>query len=473
MTATESSAPQNNGTHSETAQQFCNLVRGHFEAGDITPLFSATNTEEVQYWDFASTGSIGNLSPFVGYLWLMGRHRAQKTNHAEPNIYIPKIASEGAGGGTVDTLRAGGYEFLSEPDLVRVLVQTAGGRFFQQQAGLTGYDKPLMKARKEVGLMTSGELVLASILAKKLAIGTTHVVIDVKLGADGKMYPRLGGIPMPEGLSTEEIAREARGETLCDGKAVFVPASQVPTLAKWLAGLLGGGYDENAEFVTVEWKGPYGRSVWVRLMFSNADTPQCRAVGRLLILHQLEQLSSEFCTLPKEMCDWYCKHVPSAVDSAAVAQSTIQTEWKQLKHLLPKLDDKNSDYLTIKTHLAAAMKPGTSHTDSPRGSTSLDSVTVYGEEVPLWVDASLIGRTIERMQAYPLDTLFDSLGGINQHDPAVGIWLHRLPGEVVTENEPVVTAFFRPVDDGARLKRKLIRYLSENVTFVPPESKST
>lgn len=472
MTATESSAPQNNGSHSETAQQFCNLVRGHFEAGDITPLFSATNTEEVQYWDFASTGSIGNLSPFVGYLWLMGRHRAPKTNHAEPNIYIPKIASEGAGGGTVDTLRAGGYEFLSEPDLVRELVRTSGGRFFQQEAGLTGYDKPLMKARKEVGLMTSGELVLASILAKKLAIGTTHVVIDVKLGADGKMYPRLGGIPMPEGLSTEQIAREARGETLCDGKAVFVPASQVPTLAKWLAGLLGGGYDENAEFVTVDWKGPYGRSVWVRLIFSNADTPQCRAVGRLLILHQLEQLSSGNCPLPKAVCQWYCEHVPRAVVSDPAEQSKITYEWAQLKQLLPKLNDKNPDYATIKAHLDAATDLSISLTEAARASTSLNSVTVYGKDVPLWTDAKLERRTVECMPVYPLDTLFDSLCGINPHDPAVGFWLHRLPGEVVEANDPVVTAFYRPVDDGARLKRKLIRYLSESVTFVPPDSES-
>lgn len=447
-------------TPSETATRFNELVEGFFPSKP-QPIFTSREPEKPQYWDFASTGSICNLSPFLGYLWLMARR--ETTSGSDPKIFVPKIASGGTAGGTIDTLTAGGYTFQSDRDIVRGLVHDFGGYFFRQSDDLTGYDKPLMGARRSLNLMASGELVLASILAKKLAIGTTHVVIDVKLGADTKMFPRLGRIPMPDGLRADQIANEASTVGNSRGSEIFVSANQVPTLARWLAALLGGSWEDTGHFVDVTWQAPWDRTIEVRLIFSNADTPQCRAVGRLLGLHQLDVIAGDPpYELPPAMRDWYLRHIPNSVGVASENAGDLAQSWQSLKLMLPALANA-PEYRYLCDVIAAK---GGNDQISPRQ--GLASMTLKACDVPKWANAEVWGRRIDRMYAYPLDTpLFQS---VQQHqhtddDPAIGFWLHRLPGEVVDENDAIVTAFFRPSDGDGELRRSLIRYLSEHVTF--------
>ena len=457
----EMTAPLKQPMSSETAERFNELVTGFFEAAPV-PFFPADDLSKPQYWDFASTGSICNLSPFLGYLWLMTRSDSSK-NQA-PRIYVPKVASKGAGGGTIDTLSAAGYTFYSDRGIVQSLVHQDGGYFFQQSDDLTGYDEPLMDMRKPLNLMASGELVLASILAKKLAIGTTHVVIDIKLGADTKMYRRLGRVPMPDGMKAEDIAGEARFVPIPEvGQAppVFVKASKVPKLAAWLAALLGGGFDNKAEFVVVEWQAPWGRKVQVRLVFSNADTPQCRAVGRLLALHQLIQINDASGTLPQGIADWYLQHIPKTLDAPAACVGVPAAAWQTLKVRLPALDT-SEEFKFIQGVLdKPARQPSVRS-----GCGSLAALTVWPNDVPKWKDAKLVGCTITAMYAYPLDTpLFEGLQRHTNDDAGIGFWLHQLPGERLDAEKAVITAFYRPTEDEGALLRSLIRYLSEHVSF--------
>lgn len=68
--------------------------------------------------------------------------------------------------------------------------------------------------------------------------------------------------------------------------------------------------------------------------------------------------------------------------------------------------------------------------------------------------------------AYALDRLFARLGGEKHYDPKVGIWLHRLPGEVIKDalQEPFISVFFHPSSCGADEIVGLLRsFLQEEV----------
>jgi thymidine phosphorylase len=126
--------------------------------------------------------------------------------------YVPMVAGRGLGhtGGTADKLASiPGYDIAPDLPRFRRVVQTVGCAIIGQTAELAPADRRFYAVRDVTATVEALDLIVASILSKKLAEGLHGLVLDVKTGS---------GAFMTTGDQARELARSlvtvARGAGL-------------------------------------------------------------------------------------------------------------------------------------------------------------------------------------------------------------------------------------------------------------------
>ena len=107
--------------------------------------------------------------------------------------YVPMISGRGLGhtGGTLDKLESlPGYDVNPSPERLRKIVAEVGCAIVGQSADLVPADRRLYAVRDVTATVDVPDLIVASILSKKLAGGAQALVLDVKTGS-GAQLPSL------------------------------------------------------------------------------------------------------------------------------------------------------------------------------------------------------------------------------------------------------------------------------------------
>lgn len=449
----------------------------------IAPIFGDVDGERC--WDVASTGGLANLSPIMGYLLLMSR-----TGEGSGSVMVPKISSRGDTGGTVDTLEAGGYRFLDEPYDIYRKVLSNGGLFCKQSPHLVPADTALMAIRKNMGLMKSAELALASILGKKLPLGSRNIVLDVKLGTDSKMLPRFPSV-LPDFTASHrhQIAQQALLLDRAPTHALTIEVESVSALNQYLYHLITG---KKGSATGLPWvhkadvpdSMPFSQNVTI--LYSNGDMPQCRAIGRLPVLVQLglELGDPEKPNLPTDSS--FSKFYYSALASACKccgSESQVRKlackSWAKLKKELPLIsgvDEPGKKTVDSEIMLIHRVVNG-GKPPRPVDELTLDFLTIDFHDVPVWKQNYPKGcPRLMSADVGPLDGLFKELvAGKNdfKNDTGIGFWFHVLPSECLDNSADaeagstakagaVFSAFFRKGMNKRKLQAKLVDYLIRN-----------
>lgn len=144
------------------------------------------DTGNIQKWnlpgpviDKHSTGGIGDntslaLAPML----------------AACGAYVPMVSGRGLGhtGGTLDKLESiPGYRTQVTGEELELVVKEVGCAIVGAGEGIAPADKRLYAIRDLTGTVESVDLITASILSKKLAVGLESLVLDVKVGSGSFM----------------------------------------------------------------------------------------------------------------------------------------------------------------------------------------------------------------------------------------------------------------------------------------------
>jgi thymidine phosphorylase len=153
---------------------------------------------------------------------------------------VPQLSGRGLGhtGGTLDKLESirGWRASLSNADILRVL-KAAGCVICAAGEGLAPADRRLYALRDVTGTVESVPLIASSIMSKKIAEGTTSLVLDVKVGS---------GAFMPDLTAARQLA-----QTMVElGNAYGVHTSALLTRMDAPLGRAVGNAVEVAEAVT-------------------------------------------------------------------------------------------------------------------------------------------------------------------------------------------------------------------------------
>jgi hypothetical protein len=375
----------------------------------------------VERWDLASTGGVANITPILGYLWLMVAAEESKTKEDEYTKVVPKISTNGKGGGTIDILESGGLTFPSDPDAIYHECKESGGVICQQDDNLTPIDKALMRRRRETNLMTNVYLTYASILSKKIAMRCTHAIIDVKLGRDTKILS--AWMNQLDDVNVEKLLKAFDKDTLVisDKESLQAFANVLQQLNIKTEEIDGDWIKQSSE------KG--NQQLYpleeVRWLLTNANIPQCRVIGRQLMLIHLDQLINETDDLLKQnnYYQLYRKILPEICGTDEQKWESLKKQWNSLKKQLLKPNfDNFPDFKLKDQELSLEISYPLYVADL-----SVISFGLY----PYQLQAGNKNVTIKKMDVQFLDELFSWLCGNEPYDPEVGIWLHKLPGETV------------------------------------------
>ena len=433
-------------------------------------------------WDLASTGGVANITPIIGYLWLMVKARQSKKGTSF-KVVVPKISSPGQSCGTVDIFESVGLAFPEESYAIVDACKTNGGVLCRQNPQLTPMDTILMARRKKTNLMKDIGLTLSSILSKKITMGCTHVIIDVKVGCDSKIlapWMKHDDIKdfvsnVPSGVMFPNVAEKYKNllekELKLDSKEMNVKKENG---FEWLKHI-------------PKWSNPRGNSAAlkeIRWFFTNSAMPQCRAIGRHLILIHVDQLLNEInnenllfdqgVVQNTEYGKLYGNVLPTLCGVELVKDkkqnaNAIRAQWEKLKQKLPLwrqlpahevFDKKNPKYVTF--HGSAEKTLDELEIEISKD-LSLISIPAYP-----YISGAKQSVKIEHINVYELDKLFDRLCGDTKYDAEVGIWLHTLPGEKIGDPKktPVISIFFHPSVTPQEEVLQRARYiLSEHVVI--------
>lgn len=162
------------------------LCRGIGPGGRVALTRAMRDSGQVITWDLPgpvvdkhSTGGIGDsvsllLAPAL----------------ASCGVYVPMISGRGLGhtGGTLDKMEAiPGYKALPGIEALRKVVAEVGCAIVGATDEIAPADKRLYGIRDISGTVESIDLITASILSKKLAVGLDALVLDVKVGSGAFM----------------------------------------------------------------------------------------------------------------------------------------------------------------------------------------------------------------------------------------------------------------------------------------------
>ncbi|AUH34858.1 thymidine phosphorylase [Paracoccus tegillarcae] len=162
------------------------LTCGIGTKGRVALTRAMRDTGDVLDWDLPgpvldkhSTGGIGDTVSLIVAPIL-----------AACGAYVPMISGRGLGhtGGTLDKLESipGFIADLDEKQFRRV-VEDTGCAIVSASSDLAPADRRLYAIRDESGTVESIDLITASILSKKLAVGSDALVLDVKVGSGAFM----------------------------------------------------------------------------------------------------------------------------------------------------------------------------------------------------------------------------------------------------------------------------------------------
>lgn len=110
---------------------------------------------------------------------------------ASAGLLIPKTSSQSitSPSGTADTMGVLTNVALSSEKIRAVVEQTGGCLVWGGHANISPVDDLLIQVERQLDLDYDSQLI-ASILSKKIAIGATHVLIDIPVGRDVKVKTR-------------------------------------------------------------------------------------------------------------------------------------------------------------------------------------------------------------------------------------------------------------------------------------------
>lgn len=110
---------------------------------------------------------------------------------ASAGLLIPKTSSQSitSPSGTADTMAVLTNVALPVERIREVVEQTGGCLVWGGQANISPVDDLLIQVERELALDYDSQLI-ASILSKKIAVGATHVLIDIPVGRDVKVKNR-------------------------------------------------------------------------------------------------------------------------------------------------------------------------------------------------------------------------------------------------------------------------------------------
>ncbi|MER5171702.1 thymidine phosphorylase [Thioclava sp. GXIMD2076] len=162
------------------------LCRGIGTSGRVALTEAMRDSGRVMRWDLGgpvvdkhSTGGVGDCTSLLLAPAL-----------AACGAYVPMISGRGLGhtGGTLDKLEAiPGYTVNPDEESFRDLVAAVGCAIIGANDRIAPADKRLYAIRDISGTVESIDLITASILSKKLAVGLDALVLDVKTGSGAFM----------------------------------------------------------------------------------------------------------------------------------------------------------------------------------------------------------------------------------------------------------------------------------------------